>query len=107
MSRALREMEIDTSLQSIQEQIEDEVTRVAKIDGVTRRSARLLRAEGYETPELIAKANVETLAQILGISTESAARIKANAAKLITGSPRSRVTTKRASRKIKRKKKSK
>lgn len=82
VSRALRELEDETQLQSIQEQIENQIGELTKIQGVTRQKAQILRKEGYETPALVARADTTTLAELLGISVISASKIKWNAEKI-------------------------
>ncbi len=82
VSRALRELEVETPLKSIEGQIESEITQLAAIRGVSRTQARELRDAGYETPELVARSNADTLSQVLGISSEAADEIIKNARKL-------------------------
>jgi hypothetical protein len=78
VSRALRDLEVDTSLRSIEQQIETEITQLVKATGVTRKQAQILREEGYETPPLVARADPELLAQTLSISITKANQIIAN-----------------------------
>jgi len=75
VTRALRDLEVDTSLRSIEQQIETEITHLIKTTGVTRKQAKTLRDEGYETPELVARADPELMAQILSTSLEKAEEI--------------------------------
>ncbi|MFX1509591.1 MAG: helix-hairpin-helix domain-containing protein [Promethearchaeota archaeon] len=79
VSRAIRDLEVDTSLKSIKEQKEAEVTELMKIQGLSKKQAKDLRDFGYETPELITRADAETLAQALSISTKKAQQIIDNA----------------------------
>ncbi len=79
VSKAIRDLEIDVPLKSIQDQIESELTQLMKITGVNRAFAKALRNEGYETPHLVAQASITALVQLLGVSEEQAARIKENA----------------------------
>jgi hypothetical protein len=93
VSRALRDLEVDTSLRSIEGQIETEIAQLAKIKGITKRQAKKLRDAGYETPTLVARADAEPLSQILSISLSKAEQIIANA-KAVQGSS-SKSSTKR------------
>jgi hypothetical protein len=93
VSRALRDLEVDTSLRSIEGQIETEIAQLAKIRGITKRQAKELRDAGYETPTLVARADAETISQILSITQSKAKQIIANA-KLVQGSS-SKSSTKR------------
>jgi hypothetical protein len=79
VSRALRDLEVDTSLRSIEQQIETEIAHLMKTTGVTRKQAKTLRDEGYETPELVARAAPELLGQVLSTSTKRAEEIIAKA----------------------------
>ncbi len=82
VSRALRELEVDTSLRSIEEQIETELTELMKIKGVSRNQATVLRDEGYETPELVSRAAPDYIAQLLSLSSEKASQIIESAKKV-------------------------
>ncbi len=97
VSRALRDLEVDTSLRSIEEQIEAEIAQLTKIKGLTKKQAKELRDAGYETPELVARANRESLAQMLSISLENAEQIIKNAktVSLQTMRPRAKSSRKR------------
>lgn len=100
VSRALRELEVETPLKSIEGQIESEITQLTRIKGVSRNQARELRDAGYETPELVARSNAGKIAQILTISPEAANEIIENARKL--GSKQSSKRTSRiGSRRVK------
>ncbi len=79
VSRAIRDLEVDTSLKSIEGQIETEIAQLTKIKGITKKQAKELRDAGYETPELVARANANSLAQILNISPVNAEQIIKNA----------------------------
>ncbi|MFX1319784.1 MAG: helix-hairpin-helix domain-containing protein [Promethearchaeota archaeon] len=79
VSRALRDLEVDTSLRSIEQQIETEINHLMNTTGVTSKQAKTLRDEGYETPQLVARADPESLAQALSISPERAEQIINNA----------------------------
>jgi MFS family permease len=83
VNRAIREIEVETPLKSVRDQIETELGRLARIPGVTRSRARQLTSQGYDTPELVARAEPAALAETLGISEEEALRIKAGAQKLV------------------------
>ena len=89
VSRALRDLEVDTSLRSIEGQIETEITHLAKIKGITKRQAKELRDVGYETPALIARGDPETIAQILSVTLSKAEQIIANAKLLQSSSSKS------------------
>ncbi|MFX1566108.1 MAG: helix-hairpin-helix domain-containing protein, partial [Promethearchaeota archaeon] len=75
VSRAIRDLEVDTSLKSIEEQKEAEVAELMKIRWLSKKQAMDLRGFGYETPELVSRADAETLAQALSISTKKAQQI--------------------------------
>jgi hypothetical protein len=83
VSKAIRDLEIDVPLKSIQDQIESELSQLMKITGVSRAFAKVLRNEGYETPQLVAQASIEALMQLLGVSEEKATKIKENAQQLV------------------------
>lgn len=83
VSRAVREIEVETPLRSVRDELETELTRLARIQGVSRAMARQLTSQGYDTPELVARAEPAALAEALEISEEEAARIKASAQKLV------------------------
>ena len=89
VSRALRDLEVDTSLRSIEGQIETEISRLAQIKGITKRQAKELRDAGYETPAIVARADADTIAQILSVSPTKAEQIIANAKVLQGSSPKS------------------
>ncbi len=91
VSKAIQELEIDTPLESIQQQIQSEVTELAKIQGVTKTKAKRLRDQGYESIVLVAQSEPQILAQVLGISKEEAAKIKASAEKLVASRERQSV----------------
>jgi hypothetical protein len=82
VSRALRELEVETPLKSIEDQIESELAQLAKIKGVSRTQARELRDAGFETLQLVARAKVDTITQVLGITSEAAYEIIKNAQKM-------------------------
>jgi hypothetical protein len=79
VSRALKDLEVDTSLKRIEEQIESELGQLMKIKGVTRSHAKTLRNAGYETPALVATTNVANLASLLSVTEEEATQILASA----------------------------
>ena len=79
VSRALRDLEVDTSLKSIEDQIESELEKLMKIKGVSRSHAKALRNAGYETPALIATTNVAALVSLLAVTEEEASKILASA----------------------------
>jgi hypothetical protein len=79
VSRALKDLEVDTSLKRIEEQIESELGQLMKIKGVSRRHAKTLRNAGYETPALVATTNVAHLASLLSVTEEEATQILASA----------------------------
>lgn len=79
VSRALRDLEVDTPLRRIEGQIETEIAQLAKIKGITKKQAKELRDAGYETPELLARADADVLSQILLIPLGKAEQIIANA----------------------------
>jgi len=83
VSRAVHEIEVETPLESVRDQLETELARVTRIQGVDRPMARLLRSQGYDTPELVARAEPAALAEALEISEAEAARIKDSAQKLV------------------------
>jgi hypothetical protein len=82
VQRAVREIEVETPLESVREELETELARLARIHGVDRSMARALTNQGYDTPELVARATPAALAAALGISEDEAAQIKASAQKL-------------------------
>ncbi len=82
VSRALRDLEIDTSLKSIEEQIGSEIDQLAQIQGISRGQAKQLRDAGFETPDLVARANIDLIAQILQLAPEKAIQIIENAKKI-------------------------
>lgn len=82
VTRAIRDLEVDTSLKSIEAQIESEISQLTQIRGLTRNQAKELRDAGYETPVLVARARADDVAQILAISIENATNIIANARKV-------------------------
>jgi hypothetical protein len=82
VTRAIRDLEVDTSLKSIEAQIESEISQLTQIRGLTRNQAKELRDAGYETPALVARAREDDLAEILAISQEKAASIIAQARKV-------------------------
>ncbi|MFX1564017.1 MAG: helix-hairpin-helix domain-containing protein [Promethearchaeota archaeon] len=88
VSKAIKQLEVDTSLQDIRQQIEAETASLTKIPGITRTMARQLRNEGYENTVLVASASVEILVKILGVSKEDAAKIKESAEKLAASRPK-------------------
>lgn len=92
VSRALRELEVDSSLKSIEEQIETELTQLTKIRGISRNQAKELRDAGYETPDLVARADAGSIAQILSITPSKASQIIANAKKIQPKKPKSRIS---------------
>jgi hypothetical protein len=100
VSRAIRDLEVDTSLKSIEEQKEAEITELMKIQGLTKKQAKELRDYGYETPELLTRADAETLAQALSISTKKAQQIidNAKAVKKKTTKPRTKPSKKRTTK---------
>jgi hypothetical protein len=79
VSRALKDLAVDTTLKNIEEQIEYELVQLMKIKGVTQARAKTLRNAGYETPTLVANSDTITLATVLNVSEETAAQIIANA----------------------------
>jgi hypothetical protein len=83
VSRAVHEIEVETPLKSVRDQLETELGRLARIQGMNRSMARLLTSQGYDTPELVARAEPAALADALEIPEEEAARIKAGAQKLV------------------------
>jgi len=83
VSRAVHEIEVETPLKSVRDQLETELGRLARIPGMNRSMARQLTSQGYDTPELVARAEPAALAEALEISEEEAARIKAGAQKLV------------------------
>jgi hypothetical protein len=83
VSRAVHEIEVETPLKSVRDQLETELGRLARIQGVDRSMARQLTSQGYDTPELVARAEPAALAEALEIPEEEAARIKAGAQKLV------------------------
>jgi predicted flap endonuclease-1-like 5' DNA nuclease len=91
VSRAIRDLEVDTSLKSIEAQIESEISQLTQIRGLTRNQAKELRDAGYETPALVARARVDDIAQILSISPEKAANIITNARKVSEKKSKSRI----------------
>jgi hypothetical protein len=88
VSKAIRQLEVDTPLQSIRQKIEAETASLSRIRGVTRSMARQLRNEGYETIALVASIDVKVLAKILEIPIETATKIKKSAEKLAASSPK-------------------
>lgn len=82
VSRAVHEIEVETPLKSVRDQLETELGRLARIPGVSRSMARQLTSQGYDTPELVARAEPAALAEALEVSEEEAVRIKAGAQKL-------------------------
>ncbi len=82
VTRAIRDLEVDTSLKSIEAQIESEISQLTQIRGLTRNQAKELRDAGYESPVLVARARADDVAQILAISIENANNIIANARKV-------------------------
>ncbi|MFW9935382.1 MAG: helix-hairpin-helix domain-containing protein [Candidatus Thorarchaeota archaeon] len=79
VSQALRDLEVDTPLRRIEGQIETEIVQLAKIRGITKKQAKELRDAGYETPELLARADSDVISQILSISLGKAEQIIVNA----------------------------
>ncbi len=92
VSKAIRELEIDAPLEGVQQQIQSEVTELAKIQGVTKRKAKLLRDQGYESTELVAQSDPHILAQLLGVSKEEAAKVKDSAENLVASRGRQSVS---------------
>ncbi|MFX1300401.1 MAG: hypothetical protein ACFFAL_10575 [Promethearchaeota archaeon] len=95
VSRAIRDLEVDTSLKSIEAQIESEISQLTQIRGLTRNQAKELRDAGYETPTLVARARTDDIAEVLAISREKAASIIANARKVSSKKSRSSVRERR------------
>jgi hypothetical protein len=83
VNQAIREMEVKTPIKSVRDELETELARLARIQGVNRSMARELTSQGYDTPELVARAAPAALAEALKVSEEEAARIKASAQKLV------------------------
>jgi hypothetical protein len=79
VTRALRDLEVDTALRSIEGQIDAQIAQLAEIEGITKTQAKTLRDSGYETLELVARANVDAITQILSLSPEKAEQIIVNA----------------------------
>ncbi len=95
VSRAIRDLEVDTSLKSIEAQIESEISQLTQIRGLTRNQAKELRDAGYETPTLVARAKTDDIAEVLTISREKAANIIANARKVSSKKSKSGVRERR------------
>ena len=95
VSRAIRDLEVDTSLKSIEAQIESEISQLTQIRGLTRNQAKELRDAGFETPALVARAKTDDIVQILFISQEKAAKIIANARKVSSKKSKSGVRERR------------
>ncbi|MFX1476189.1 MAG: helix-hairpin-helix domain-containing protein, partial [Promethearchaeota archaeon] len=83
VSAAIRELEIDAPIEGIQQQVQSEIAELAKIHGVTKTKAKLLRDQGYESIELVAQSDPKVLAQVLGVSLKEAEKMKASAEKLV------------------------
>ncbi|MFX0168444.1 MAG: helix-hairpin-helix domain-containing protein [Candidatus Hodarchaeota archaeon] len=88
VSRALKDLVVDTSLKSIEEQIEVELEQLLMIKGVTKVYAKALRNAGYETPTLVASANADILASILSVPETTASQIIENAKALAQRTPK-------------------